>query len=266
MKNTLKKLLALTLACLMLTILTLPAAADVIYEPEDNFYKTHSDECVYNNYRRYLTNGEDGYVYLYQSPVSDLTVKAYPNGETVNISYLYTSPEGEVWGILGDDSGWFDMSELSLIYDSQSFLEDNKDKCVPYDDSFASITASNEAPVLRWTYPGGESNATLTSGSITDFVQLTYIDDNGQVWGYINYMYGMRNFWVCLSDPHSETVGDYALSDHEVELKHEPVAQEDIPVNKSNITTGIVAGVLIVLVVIGTAVIIRVFFGKKSKS
>ena len=41
--------------------------ADVIWEPEDSFYKKHSEECVYVN-RLYTANGPDGEVILYKSP------------------------------------------------------------------------------------------------------------------------------------------------------------------------------------------------------
>ena len=35
--------------------------ADVIWEPEDSFYKMHADDCVYHN-RYYIANGPDGKV------------------------------------------------------------------------------------------------------------------------------------------------------------------------------------------------------------
>ena len=51
MKQTLKKLLALALVCLMLTALAIPAAADVIIEPQNIFYVTHKKECEYSQKR-----------------------------------------------------------------------------------------------------------------------------------------------------------------------------------------------------------------------
>jgi hypothetical protein len=78
-------------------------------------------------------------------------------------------------------------------------------------------------------------------------------------------MYGMRDFWVCLSNPYDESVGGYALPDHEITLKQEPVAADAIPVSDGNKVMLIAVGVLIVGVVIGTTVIIRVAFVKKNK-
>ncbi len=260
-----KKLLTLLMALLMLTVLALPVAADVIYEPQDSFYAEHHNECTYNGYRRYLTNSEAGYVYLYQNPKSKVTVASYPNGETVSISWLYTAENGEVWGIIHDDSGWVKMSELSVIYDSESFLEDHKDECRPYTEGTFTIDASEENPVIIWAYPGGEKeDFTFTWPEFIQSVQMTYSDDAENVWGYIGYARGIRDVWVCLNAPHSETVGGYALEHNEVELKAEPTPPEEIPVSEGNTTVFVIVGVLIAAVVIGTVVIIAVTFRKKK--
>lgn len=267
MKRTLQHLLTLCLALMILTALAIPAAADVIVEPNNLFYTTHRDQCEYIRARHYLTNSDAGYVYLCQSPDNTMTVKSYPNGEQVTLTWLYISPEGEEWGMIADESGWLRLSDLSLIYDSKEFLKDNEDKCVPYEkDSFKPIEGSNATPILTWTYPGGElRERKITDGEITEFVSKSYTDESGTVWGYIGYRYGERDFWICLSAPYDETVGGYALPEHEIALKQPPVPQEEIPVSKTNVSTAIIAGVLIVIVVIGTAVLMRVMFVKKGK-
>ena len=267
MKQTLRTLLTLTLTILMLSALALPVAADIIYEPSNLFYNTHREECEYLRVRHYVANTKEGYAYLYQSPDNTMTVRAYPNGEEAAITWLYTAPDGAQWGMINDESGWICLTDWSLVYDSREFLKDNEDKCLPYEeDSFAPIEGSNASPVLTWTYPGGElREREITEGELTKFVSKTYTDENGTVWGYISYRYGERDFWVCLTAPYDESVGGYALPEHEITLIQAPVAQEDIPVSGGNRTALIVAGVLIVGVVIGTAVIIRVAFTKKNK-
>ena len=208
MKRTFRSILTLALVFLMLTALAIPVAADVIVEPNNLFYATHREECEYLRVRYYLTNSDAGYVYLYQSPDNALTAKSYPNGEKVALTWLYTAPDGEDWGMLGDESGWFRLSDLSLVYDSREFLKDNEAKCLPYEkDSFAPIEGSNASPVLTWTYPGGElRERKITEGELTEFVSQTYTDENGTVWGYIGYRYGEREFWICLTSPYDETV------------------------------------------------------------
>lgn len=268
MKRTFRSILALALVLLMLTALAIPAAADVIVEPNNLFYATHREECEYLRVRYYLTNSDAGYVYLYQSPDNALTVRSYPNGEKVALTWLYTAPDGEEWGMLGDESGWFRLSDLSLVYDSREFLKDHEDQCIPYGEKAYTVViqSSNETPVLSWTYPGGERNPdNIPNGNVANFISKTYTDENGHIWGYISYMYGMRDFWICLTAPYDETVGGYALTDHEITLKQEPTPVEDIPVSSNNTVILIVVGVLIAAVVVGTVVLIRVMFIKKSK-
>ena len=267
MKRTFKSILSLALICLMLTVLAIPAAADIIYEPNNLFYNTHKDDCEYLRVRHYVANSEAGYVYLYQSPDNPMTVRSYPNGEEVAITWLYTASDGAQWGLNGDESGWICLSDWSLVYDSREFLKDHEAECVPFEgESAAEIPATEEKPVIAWSYPGGDrAKYTLSSGNVAYFVGQTYTDANGTVWGHIGYMYGMRDFWVCLSNPYDESVGGYALPEHEITLIQAPVAQEDIPVSGGNRTALIVAGVLTVGVVIGTAVIIRTRFSKKKE-
>ena len=270
MKQTLRTLITLFLACLMLTVLALPAAADIIYEPNNLFYTTHSKDCEYLRVRHYLANTADGYAYLYQSPDNAMTVRAYPNGEDVAITWLYTAPDGAQWGMVNDESGWIDLADFSLVYDSREFLKDHESELAEFDHENADeILTTKEAPVLAWTYPGGarshfDLSAVNPDKGVTYFVSQTYTDESGLIWGYIGYMYGMRDFWVCLSAPYDESVGGYALPGHEITLKQEPIAQDDIPVSTGNKTLLIVAGMLVVGVVIGTAVIVRVGFAKKG--
>lgn len=267
MKQTLRTLLTLTLTILMLSALALPVAADIIYEPSNLFYNTHREECEYLRVRHYVANTKEGYAYLYQSPDNAMTVRAYPNGEEAAITWLYTAPNGAQWGMVGDESGWICLADWSLVYDSREFLKDHETECVPFEgESAAEIPATEEKPVIAWSYPGGDrAEYTLSSGNVAYFVGQTYTDANGTVWGHIGYMYGMRDFWVCLSNPYDESVGGYALTEHEITLKQEPVAADAIPVSDGNKVMLIAVGVLIVGVVIGTTVIIRVAFVKKNK-
>ena len=47
--------------------LALPASADIAFEPNDSFYKSHSGNCHYED-RTYHANGPEGYVLIYTSP------------------------------------------------------------------------------------------------------------------------------------------------------------------------------------------------------
>lgn len=54
-----KRIFCALLAAAML-LLPCMALADVILEPEDSFYKRHSDQCTYQAGRTYIAEGEGG--------------------------------------------------------------------------------------------------------------------------------------------------------------------------------------------------------------
>ena len=72
--------------------------ADVIWEPENLFYKMHADDCEYHN-RNYIANGPEGEVIVYKSPEVKLKIETIENGMSVNIYYLYEAKNGVLWGL-----------------------------------------------------------------------------------------------------------------------------------------------------------------------
>ncbi len=262
--KTVKQLLIMMLLCVTVVSLGLPAYADVIYEPNDLFYKTHSDECVYNNYRQYTVNTEQGHAYLYVSPESEMTVEGYPNGSTVTVEWLYTDGDGETWGLIPEENGWFRMSDLTVVYDSFSFLEEHEGEMTEYVQGTYSIVASDEAPVPMWQYPGKKLELFFYSDDVAEYVQRTYTDADGNTWGYITYYMGRRNIWVCMTDPYGEAVPlNEAAS---AELKAEPTPEDEIPMSGGNAKILTVVGVLVGGVVVVTLAMVAVMFAKKKKN
>ncbi len=121
-----KKIVAFALVCLTLLSVGLPVFADVIYEPPNWFFGKHQDECVYNHNRQYVVNTEEGHAYLYYSPETSRTIDGYANGTQWSISHLYTDANGQTWGIILSGEGWFRMDDLTVIYDSFSFVEEHE--------------------------------------------------------------------------------------------------------------------------------------------
>ena len=62
-----KRLWTCLLTLVTLLALTPAARADVLWEPDNNFYWKHSDECTYVG-RSYYANGPEGFVTLYDAP------------------------------------------------------------------------------------------------------------------------------------------------------------------------------------------------------
>ncbi len=277
-----KKLTVFALVCVTALSLALPVLADVIIEPSDAFYAQHSDECEYQQPRRYIVNTEEGHAYLYVSPVSTLTVKGYPNGEQISISWLYTDKNGDEWGLISHETGWFRMSELTVVYDSVSFLEEHKHEMTEYVKGTYTLEASEEMPIPMWAYPHKMRDSYFYSDDIAAYVQTIYTDAEGVVWGYISYYMGTRNVWVCLSDPYREAKTETATGEDEapavseevptvtvggakVELKAEPTPADEIPASAGNVKILAIVGALVGVVVLVTAAVTFVLFAAKKR-
>ena len=208
MKRFFSALLAMMLFC----ALAAPALADVAYLPNDNFYERHRQDCRYEN-RNYYTNGEKGYVLTCSSPVA-AAADALPNGDCYWISYVYTDGDGAEWGLTEFDpngssdwknysSYWVRMAEMAPDYDYRAFDAEHADEFIERD---AELTWGGQDTVYTYKYPG--------SGIVTDefdgawmrdplTFNRVFVDPAGREWGFVNYYFGHRNFWVCLDDPHN---------------------------------------------------------------
>lgn len=196
--------------------LSMAVAADVAYEPGDNFYEKHFDDCVYEN-RTYYLNGHSGYVIGCTSPQGD-AAQVFPNGGKYYVSYTY-SADGESWGCIeydpstlentywDGDSCWIKMSDTVVVYDSQSFFEDHASEIESID---AALTLTGDETAVAYKYPGsGEVIGTIdvyAGNTETLSFYDGYTDSQGREWGYIGYYYGMRKLWVCLSDPTNDAL------------------------------------------------------------
>jgi len=200
-----RKLSALLLSLLAALALALPASADMIWEPIDNFYEKHSEQCDYVN-RTYELAGYDGTVTVFTAP-GGMNKAALDNGLRGNIQFTWRG-KGTVWGYLcwvdgSDVEGWVPMDDLSLVYDSRQFWEDHA----------SEITESAPVPVdfreaVLYRYPCGPSAGTLEEDSdymrFSEVFNQLYTDENGLRWGYVGYYMGTRERWVCLDDPMNE--------------------------------------------------------------
>ncbi len=118
--NKISRIISFLLACITLLLTGLPIFADVIFEPYDDFFRNHRDECEDIGMQKYYVNSDDGYACFYKAPESDDIVKEYQNGEELYIQYLYTDKNGDIWGDSFSNEGWVRMSELSLEYNDST--------------------------------------------------------------------------------------------------------------------------------------------------
>ena len=114
-----KRILTLLLALILCFALAMSALADVIWEPEDDFYQKHKDECYYED-RVYIASGEAGYASVYKDPKAKKAKEELPNGTEFWVSYVWEGDGNGAWG-LGLNTRWVRMSELTVKYDGISF-------------------------------------------------------------------------------------------------------------------------------------------------
>jgi hypothetical protein len=88
-----------------------------------------------------------------------------------------------------------------------------------------------------------------------------YTDPQGRVWGFIGYLYGHRNIWVCLSDPLNSDIP--AFNPAPPPTPWEPTL-EHVDIGEPVSGTVVIIAVLVVLVTGGTAVLIKVLWRGKA--
>ena len=197
--------LLLGLLCLLLPLFAAPlqTKADVIFEPENQFYVSHADKCQYHN-RSYTPSETEDY---YQAPGDPLASGTLTSEDKVLVSWLYRDSTGQDWGFFEqyspDRSGWLRMEQMELVYDSEAFIDDHWEEL----DRETSETLSAGTAAAFWSYPGASQSRTGYDSLPEDLeVSALYTDSDGHLWGYCPYYYGDRDFWVCLTDPGAETL------------------------------------------------------------
>ena len=196
--------------CLLLALFAgFPAAyADILWTPDNAFYETHADDCVSHS-RSYLANSPEGAVTLYDAP-GGTAVGQVKNGGTLWVSFLYQD-----WGCATDNSGqeptigWCPLAELAVIYDSYSFSADYGRQFRTYHGEFCDYSGPLDGVVL-WEYPGAPEPKEVWKISddqfreevqSPDFFSNVFTDEDGRRWGHAGYLFGYRNFWICLDAP-----------------------------------------------------------------
>ena len=250
--------------------------ADVITEPEDDFYNSHASECIYNNDRCYAAKGTDGTTAGYTKPNGSINCKL-DEGYVVSISYIYTS-DGVEWGLCDnvDSIGcvWFKMADLTLGYDGTAFKED-------FGDSFGDSVTVNvtQGTVIHfWSFPGSENINSSIEAFQDDEISCaySYTDADGNVWGYIGYYY-INNGWIFISDVSStETPVNKELAAKEIAISTADTTANTLTDGINNtgepqvheVSTSnnivIVICICVVIVVIVTLLIIRLVGRKKA--
>ena len=254
----LKRTIAILVVCLFL-MPSFTAYADVIVEPENDFYARYKSHIIYLG-RSFTANGEGGSVSVKKEPGARGDMAILPNGSATYIQYscLY---DGDFWGFTFEHSGWIKLDQMFVLYDYVAFAEDHLDELYLYTGDYAEI--KKDAAAVVWPWPGAESSLWTFEDLDTDNfrVSLAYKDKDGREWGFVTYLYGNRNIWICLSDPLNRDL-PALIPEPEPTVWVSETAHVDIkqysPEKERPILAVII--VLVTVLVIGTAVLIKIFW------
>ena len=249
-----KRTLCLLLVLVFVLALAPTAFADVIIEPQDSFFWDHRGECVRVE-RPYYADGPENVAEVYRSPESAAVVERVKNGEVLTISYCYEDENGISWGLCENFEdeywvGWIPMDYLLLKYDETAFQEEFADRIV---EESGTLTESG-AVVRFWTYPGSDyARDFAVEGDYAPGYFETFTDDAGRKWGHIGYHMGLRDVWVCLSNPTADYRTLYA--EHPPQAVTHPVREqsaEPIEIKPSGPSMGgILAAVCVISILSG---------------
>ncbi len=226
--------LSLMLIVCIIVSMSTTVFADVIFEPNDDFYTTHKEECEYVE-RYYIAGSANEYTKVYMSPENGKVVNEVPNGEEIYISWQWND-----W--LYCNKGWVHSDDVSLKYDSISFLKDHE--TTDYKDESYSVSS-----VQMYTYPNSGECYKMTEekkySTIGDSFSKLYIDDAGLKWGYIGY-YMQQSGWVCIDDPINTSLksGAVPVGKSVSQLRSSDAVVEEAPKDYLPIATGLVVAVV----------------------
>lgn len=259
-----KRFFAVTIVYLLL-MTPLAAYADLIVEPENDFFSRYENECVYLG-RSFYANGANGSVSVKDKPGSNKDVTTIENGETVYIEYSCVY-KGDYWGIASLYSketsenlyGWMQMDQLLVLYDYIAFEEDHQGEFYQYKGDYDEI--KKEGAAVAWPWPGSDAPLwTVESLDTTNFrVSHAYKDDMGREWGFVTYLYGSRNIWVCLSDPLNQDIPVFNPAP-EPRIWVSDTSHSDVGKLESDLSVPVVIIILVMALVVGTVVLIKVFW------
>lgn len=200
-----KKILIAAAALIICTAMPAAVSADVIVEPADSFYNSHSSEIEGNGgkyTRRFELTAETK---VYSDP-GGKAVGKLSAGISPYIAYYYTDKSGVKWGGYFDYSGddellWIPVDGLDYVYDNYSFEEEHKDEITDGGaDEYASYRT--DKTIYLWAYPGSTESISMEThpDEFMTYVSKIYTDTTGDKWGYISYIWG-ESGWIYLDDP-----------------------------------------------------------------
>jgi hypothetical protein len=231
--------------------------ADVIFEPENDFYERHSDKMVYTD-RSFVVNGS---ATLVSEPSSKRSIATLQNNANVYITFtcLY---DGDYWGYVsthGQPQGWVNINQLLVPYDHIFFAEENGVDFFRHSNDLSKLEEAGSAYMWRW--PGTDITPRLLEDIDIQMVNIsnTFVDEQEREWIQLGYYFGRSNAWICLSDPMNSEIPAFNPAPEPLPWRT-GIVYTEIP-NESNSPLVIII-VLVAVLIAGTAALIKILWRK----
>ncbi len=274
-----KKIWICLLSVCLLAVFLPPAEvhADVLIEVADSFWESHRKDCDYL-FRRYTANGPEGYIALWESPVSSRQEEILANGTEIAGGWRYADSRGEIWCAISSGKmnhqgqeeirGWVRTSECLVTPDHTSFQEAHGQEFVAYDPAYDHALDGLEKVVL-WEYPCSGVTAAeeidaewfRNYDSLADCFSTCWEDPQGRLWAYVGYCYGIRSTWICLDAPADASLKADGTVLPQTATVYPPA--DKLPSAKSGVT-GLTVGAVAAVTAV-TVLLLWLFFGRKRR-
>lgn len=229
------------------------AGADVIWIPPDGFYEEHEEECRYEE----LVYVAEEELAVYASPEDGSVVERIAGGTVLNVNTFYTDENGYDWALLeleNEKTGWFLTFDAVRQYNSADFIAAAETGLREYDGGELNLDGDD---VLFYTYPNSGVYFEGVAGSDIGFT-YSYTDEWGNEWAYTPY-HMLQEGWICLNDPQN---ADLPVRERTAEQAQRP---QSVILPEAQPNTVLIVCLAVAAVVIISAVLIIVLFGKKRK-
>lgn len=210
---------------LIFAFVWVPVSGDSLWEPrEDTYFERHWGECDILPERYYQADGKDGTITLWKQPNGRLKIAEYQNGTEFRVIYLCPDNHDVLWTVVEDYvdtngfgetqreyfSGWIIMSDLLVIYDHFSFVEEHENELKEFN---GSIDLRDLHKFVYWQYPGSKK---VNQTWFYDFTEITEEDvefpyefygAGNHPWVYVEVHSGkIAKGWINLDNPFNDEI------------------------------------------------------------
>ena len=252
-----KRVFTALIVCVMFLVPVFSAHADIIVTPNNDFYMQYQS-MIKPLDRRFVVN-TGAQVPVKSSPGAKSNIETLQAGTETYVKYscLY---DGGYWGFSFEYSGWVNLDQMLVMYDYITFAEEHTQPLYSYGGDYSEIKETRAAVV--WPWPGAEEPVWTLANIDTDYfkVPFAYKDEDGREWGFVTYLYGHRNIWICLSDPLNEDLPALIPAAAPAPWHPDTVHTDISPLDSENGISIFVIVILVTLLVTGTGILIRVFW------